>query len=470
MNQVEQALFTSAQTPRGDGYQLVAHSPGLRPEDERELTAWGPSHDSLRDPNPGAVSYNAFRLPSGAYCVSRTVPDGQEYSRRGGFKVLTHYLIVPPAIMDRFGNSALGVIRVAIADGVLDHVSERVHHLPSVTLTGKASVVDRTALDRVRSRLGPDLLAALVEKILGESSVSIVGGPPAESLIAAVLSCFPPECRCEFSFSTGLRFSRRRPFRIIFAPEDPKELKQFIRQSGCVPFDLTCPSEFTPALEHGWALFLHEVLLREKPGTLSAQFAHPRTGLTLRGLDQLGRDLLADANVWQSYVSPEHHDDEPEVIPFVPAAASLSATPPSPIAASDERGAEPVAATLTRAHAAHTRFEHTRRAAVAPTLDALPPTSAVAEAIALDPALQERLEHLDDIVFDAIDGKSEALEELKTLWPQLTRQLAAAAIDESREQYLRRALDVWNQTNPPGESRDAARATAALDVLCVLIG
>jgi hypothetical protein len=367
--------------------------------------------------------------------------------------------------MERFGNNALCVIRVAMADGILDHIAERVRHLPSVTLTGKASVVDRTALDRVRSRLGPELLSQLVEKILGDASVSIVGGPPPESLVAALLACFPPQCRCEFSFSTGLKFSRRRPFRIIFAPEDPKELKQFVRQSGCIPFDLARPPEALPPLEHGWALFLHEVLSKEQPGILSAQFGYPRPGLTLSGLDHLGRDLFADPTVWQTFAAHEHHDDEPGVIPFVSPTASLSTTP----LPTDTVPVEPVAATLTRAHAAHPRFESSRRAAVASTIDTLPARSAVAEAVALDPTLQERLEHLDDVVFEAIDGKPEALDELKTLWPELTSQLAAAAIDESREQYLRRALDVWNQNNSAGETRNATRATAALDVLCLLV-
>jgi hypothetical protein len=463
MNQVEQALFTSAQTARGDGYQLVAHSPGLRGDDERELTAWGPSHDSLRDPNPAAVSYNAFPLPSGAYCVSRTSPDGGEYSRRGGFKVLTHYLIVPPAVMTRFGNNALAVIRAAIADGVLDHVSERVRHLPAVTLTGKASVVDRTALDRVRSRLGPQMVSAFIEKILGDASVSVVGGPPPETLIAAVLSCFPPECRCQFSFSTGLRFSRRRPFRIIFAPDDPKELKQFIRQSGCVPFDLNRPSDTVAPPEHGWARFVHDVLAQEKPTILSSQFAQSRPDLTLRGLDELGVELLADETLWQAYTPPEHHDDHPEVIPFVPK------SPPA-VHDSSSSPSDDSSGSLTRTHAAHTRFEQTRRGAVTATLDSVSATSAVAEAIAEDPALQDRLEHLDDVVFDAIEGNPEALEELKVLWPELICQLEPTAIEESREQYLRRALDVWNNTNAASATRDPTRAAAALDVLCLLVG
>jgi hypothetical protein len=46
MTPIEQAIYTSAVTKRGAGYQIVAQSPGLHDEDARELAVWCPSHDS----------------------------------------------------------------------------------------------------------------------------------------------------------------------------------------------------------------------------------------------------------------------------------------------------------------------------------------------------------------------------------------------------------------------------------------
>ena len=59
---IEQAVFTSAETDRSAGYQIVAASPGLGEADLRELAAWGPSHGSLVDPSPDGVSFNFHPL------------------------------------------------------------------------------------------------------------------------------------------------------------------------------------------------------------------------------------------------------------------------------------------------------------------------------------------------------------------------------------------------------------------------
>ena len=48
---------------------MVAHSPGLTPDEPRELAVWGPSHDSLVDRRDECSSTNFFQLASGAYCV-----------------------------------------------------------------------------------------------------------------------------------------------------------------------------------------------------------------------------------------------------------------------------------------------------------------------------------------------------------------------------------------------------------------
>ena len=52
------------------------------------------------------------------------------------------------------------------------------------------------------------------------------------------------------------------------------------------------------------------------------------------------------------------------------------------------------------------------------------------------------------------------------LWPGLLAEVSAELVFESREQYLRYALKIW-QGSPDGV-RDAGRAANALDVLCVL--
>jgi hypothetical protein len=85
------------------------------------------------------------------------------------------------------------------------------------------------------------------------------------------------------------------------------------------------------------------------------------------------------------------------------------------------------------------------------------------------PETLERLERLDDVVFDAMTGDERALEEMSRLWPQLMEELGADKLEESREQYLRYALSIWETCLDDG-LRDHDRALASLQVLSVLFG
>ena len=84
-----------------------------------------------------------------------------------------------------------------------------------------------------------------------------------------------------------------------------------------------------------------------------------------------------------------------------------------------------------------------------------------------DHGLLEKLEHLDDLVFDTIGGRQLALDELTRLWPRTFADLPEEILAESREQYLRYALSLWNSCHSEN-SRDPQWAITALDVLSVI--
>ncbi len=81
-----------------------------------------------------------------------------------------------------------------------------------------------------------------------------------------------------------------------------------------------------------------------------------------------------------------------------------------------------------------------------------------------------RLEQLDDVVYEALDGQATALEELERLWPEVLAELGDELVAESREQYLRYAIQIWERSLGPDGLRRPGRAVQALDVLCVLFG
>ena len=444
---IEQAVFTSAETDRAAGYQLVAASAGLSDADARELAVWGPSHGSLLDSGPNAVSFNFHPLPSGAHCVSRTTPAGFEYSGRGAVRVYTQCLIVPPDVLGRFANNPFAVLRAASAAGSLEVHRKAPERLEPLRLAGRAAAVDSTLLAQLAGNPGADRLAALVKAALDSVSLATAGEVATEHLIAGLINCLPPECRTEMSFSTGLNYSSRRPFRIVGLPGDKAEHRLMRHRYNVTVVDLSAspPAAFAPI--DGWARFVREVLASGRISFLATQFSKRRFELVCEDLPALGLQLLEGLD-----------------------ASSLSADPAGGRPRAAEKHERPDTqndwlAGLQRAHAAHHRFEGSSPSADAAKHDpATPSKSPDPESI----EVLEKLELLDDLVFEAIGGEETAIEQLRSSWSQLRAELGDELLEQSREQYLRHALSIWEGCLGPDGVRDPARAMQALDVLCVL--
>lgn len=449
MAHIEQAVFTSAETDRSAGYQVVASSPGVCAADARELAVWGPSHDSLLDLTPEALSFNFHPLPSGAFCIARTTPAGWEYSGRGGHRVYTQCLIVPPEVLRRFANNPFALIRAALAGGMLE-VHDRVpRRLPPLTLLGGAAPVDQTLLARLATNPGPQPMAAFVQAALEAACLAVAGTPSAAELIAGLVSCLPPECRTEFSFSTGLKFSSRRPFRIAALSDDPAERRWVAHQPNVTVLELTDTRfvEATPL--DGWARLIERVLTLGRTSFLATQLSKRRFNLAAGDLSALGLQLLEDLDA--SALRTDHGEQEGNN----PCAEKADCRLPEPKRSDDRK----------RAHAAHR--QPARRPD--PATMAGPKRAAPSRTLDLDsPQLLEKLECLDDTVYEAIDGQAAALERLETLWPQILAELGDELVAESRAQYLRYALSIWEDCLDPGSTREPDRALRALDVLCLL--
>ncbi|MHB1037065.1 MAG: GAP1-N2 domain-containing protein [Pirellulales bacterium] len=452
---IEQAVFTSARTDRSAGYQLVGRSPGVKDQDARELAAWGPSHDSLWDTTPGAGSVNFFRLPSGAYCVSKTSAEGQEYSARGGQQVYTQCLVVPPGTFLRFANNPFALLKAALAQGSLRVCEAASESLEPFALVGRASAVDQTLLARLTTRLGPLRLASLVQAALSADALAIAAGAESQNLVAGLLNCLPPECRTEFSFSTGLRFSSCRPFRVVGLPEDDTEIRQALRRRDLCVFNPSADPPQESVLPDGWPELLFAVLSGGKISQFAARLSEPHPGLKTADLAQWGNQWLAE--LARTCDAPGDR--------WKPA----DATSPSPLPVDEVSLRAPARdEERQRADAPHSRFERSARA-TAEVQRQTSPAELLSRRLPSDsPQVSEQLEVLDGVVFDAIAGSAAALEQLKTLWPVVLDEVGEDLVAESREQYLQYALRLWSDYADSDGVPDPTRAVAALDVLCLM--
>ena len=465
MLRIEQAVFTSIKDDCAAGYAVVARSPGVCDDDARELAAWGPSHDSMLDPSPAAESFNFHPLPSGASCISRSVPLGGQ-CHAGGQRVYTQCLIVPPDVLLRFGNNPFSLIHAAAADGLwqvdnevgqvgnLSHASR----LEPLTLTaGGAAPVDQALLAMLAADPGPENMAVLVQSARDAVCLALACRPSPTPLIAGFFSCLPPECRLEFSFSTGLKFSPRRPFRIVALSGDPAERCWIANYANVAVLELRGGKAPLPTPLDGWARLIRQTISTGHIPFLAAQVSKRRFHLTPADLPALGLQLLEGME-------------------------SLDITNYAEAVGTTDENLPPSA---QRADAAHRRIG--KGIEIAPAANEkgvrsnLPerPSGCFAQIgpdpffAHLDPSspeVLEKLEHLDDLVYEAIGGQAESLEQLQAAWPKLADELGEELLAESREQYLRYALSIWDECAHADGVRQPARAIRALDVLCLLFG
>jgi hypothetical protein len=282
---IQQAIFTSVRGAAMDGYQLVAASPEISDDETKELEAWGPAHDSLLDPRPRARSVNFHRLASGRYCVSLTTALDAEYSGRGGCQVYTHSLVVEPEVLRRFANNPFRIVEAALAAEQLTPHEQVPAALEPLELPGAASPVNTVLLARLARRPGPAAMARLVAETLRHKFVSVACRDPAREVLGGVINLLPVECRPEFSFTTGLRHSARRPFRLSVLSDDAEERRRTI-STGAVGIDLASSKPASPATS-GWAGYVESVLRDNRISHFARLLRESRPGLISAELDSL---------------------------------------------------------------------------------------------------------------------------------------------------------------------------------------
>jgi hypothetical protein len=491
---IEQAVFASTPSMPTHNYQLVAKSMGVTAADARELAAWGPADGALCGQSEASTSVNFHPLPSGASCVGYSLAVGSGNSGRNGLRVYTQCLVVPPEDLARFANNPFAMLRAARSIGLLKIHDSASASLPPLQLPGHAAAVDEGLLGELVDRWGPRRLAWLVQAALAADALVLVGVDNADRLVAGLLNCLPVECRPELSFATGLEYSQRRPYRLNTVVADAAECRRIGRQMGVTLLNVNDepPPDFEPT---GWAGYLEATARADRLAGFALELNRSRAGLRISDLSWLARQLserlqssLAQLRGGSDAVGCDPVDAaDTGPRPATPPEADFSfpGSPPSGYTSTgygladhgptdhgptNHEIGEPLqdpSSEYRHAHRAHPRMggdaEH-RRSQGGPALSSPGPSAVLAGS---DSELLEKLEHLDDLVFDTIGGKQPAFDELTRLWPNLLAELPTEMLAESREQYLRYALSLWNSCHAE-QVRDPQWAVAALDVLCVL--
>lgn len=285
---IDQAIFTSAQTARSDGYHLVATSRGIVSEDRRALRVWGPSHDSLLTGSGEASSINFFPLPSGSYCVGKTVAAGPEYSGRGGDRIYTNYLVVPPEALARFGNNPFAVLYAAVAGGYLVVARQVPSRLGQIRLIGGAGQVDGDALSHASGAAAALNCGRVVNEVLAGRNVAVLADLGPRAILTATINCLPPSWRTGVSFATGLKHSTRRPFSVIAVENDESLHQSLTRRHGFTIIGASSDPTSDRNTLGGWAAFVTAALETNQTSAIADAVRQAAAAQTAEELNRLG--------------------------------------------------------------------------------------------------------------------------------------------------------------------------------------
>jgi len=261
---IEQAIFTSARTSKKDGYQLVAWSPGVGAEDARQLAVWGPAHDSMIMEDPNDVSINFHPLGENKFCVSRTMLGGAEYSGRGGLQVYTHCFVLSATALKKFHNDPFRVMAAVLATRDLRPDAKLPNDLTTLTMVPVGAAVEPLSIESLIASKQQQKMVAWMHHALSNKNLFYTGNPE-DSFLAAFFSLLPVAVRPQFSFSTSLRFSPRRAFRLVGLRNDEEEQKKASRHEGRHLFQFEKGKRLSDSSRHAWATLIQVALCQSQP-------------------------------------------------------------------------------------------------------------------------------------------------------------------------------------------------------------
>ena len=232
----DQAVFTSIRTPTGEGYRIIAASPGVRADEKVEITRRSPSHGSLVASDGGeAVGLGSYVLGSGRRCVTYSCNAGYEHTARGGQRVYTQMVLLDQAGYRRFDADPVSV-HAALADVLRtrEPLLKPVPRLEPIPLRLPEVESD----NEEAAPLGPKLPVSaewvwpLAAALLEGRNLILVGVDDPLPLLQWALLCIPRNSREHVDLSVGLQFSPARQMNVVLLPKEDEQLKRRIAGRG----------------------------------------------------------------------------------------------------------------------------------------------------------------------------------------------------------------------------------------------
>lgn len=257
----DQAIFTSVRTAMGEGYRIIAASPGLRADEKQVMTRNSPSHEGLcgspqTDAHEGwpIAAASFYNLTSGRLCVALSCPAGAEHTGRGGQRIYTHSVVFAAADFVHCAFNAFHVLRAMIAADLHQPCLKPPPVMEQIVLEIDTQY-DNLTMPRLHEGLCGPAGCRVLEGVLRDRGQIVDLGGHCLSSTEALLLGLPGPARAKTSFGAGLRFSPSRK-RMLHTLHDEKGTTKQRLVGQPVDFTDAAHLQALPASPSAWMTFV----------------------------------------------------------------------------------------------------------------------------------------------------------------------------------------------------------------------
>ena len=218
----DQVVFTSIQSPTGQGYRIIANSAGVRTDEKAEITRRSPSHNSLSESVIEPLGLLSYRLNSGRHCISYCCHAGFEPSARGGQRVYTYIVLLDREGFRRFDADPIR-IHSLLADKVKNSglILQNQQGLDPLALpVPESSGDEKMEISLPALPAEDDCIEAIGLALRTEHRLILVGTDNPWLFLEGTLLSLPLSVREQVDVSVGLKFSPSRQMQLVLVPDE----------------------------------------------------------------------------------------------------------------------------------------------------------------------------------------------------------------------------------------------------------
>ena len=289
-------------------------------------------------------------------------------------------------------------------------------------------------LEAAKSRWTVGVLSGLVDCLLTAGQLGVLLEQDARCLVSSLYELLPVSCRRELSLNGLTSSFSAYPFQLCMARDTGDSWTSMFHTPGVSVVSLDDSLGMITDLRHPWANVIQRLLDRSGADACHDFVRSAPAATTFASLKSLANDALTQDDLCRG---------------------SSSADVSSTIAANSGFCYQQDVHPSYQGQRLQNEFGDSQQLTM-PKLD-----------LAHRETL-EKLDQLDDAIFDAIAGLDQGFSRLETLWPQAKAHLASELIEESRDQYVRLIVDQCDRQLQTAGNVDRSTARLAMDVLRLL--